>query len=331
MFNQFGYGAQIYSEPGDGGLVNITVDGNVSFNNGIISTEGATSSSANLLMGGLVPVQNGRFLNNMTYFSPGYGVYNMVMGFENNSNADITVQNNYAVGGTYVLSVGYWNQLTATNNRLFGTSRVLQLKDTTLSGFVWNTNTYQRDPLAAAWQYRGTDYAFGAWTVQTGLGLTDVTLPTSPLTPQIFVRPNAYEPGRATVVVYNWGHGSSVTADLSGVLPDGATYEVRNVQDLFGAPVATGTMSGGSISIPMGGVTPPTPIGGAPHAAHHHVHSEMWLIREGTVELTVNGTSYCLGPGSVGFVHSNDEHGIKNAGATPATYFVVAIGPGAGS
>jgi len=73
------------------------------------------------------------------------------------------------------------------------------------------------------------------------------------------------------------------------------------------------------------------PPGGAPHAAHHHVHSEMWLIREGTVELTVNGTSYRLGPGSVGFVHSNDEHGIKNVGTTLATYFVVAVGPGAGS
>ncbi len=71
------------------------------------------------------------------------------------------------------------------------------------------------------------------------------------------------------------------------------------------------------------------PPGGAPHAAHHHVHSEMWLIREGTVEITVNGTSYRLGPGSVGFVHSNDEHGIKNVGTTPATYFVVAVGPGA--
>jgi len=71
------------------------------------------------------------------------------------------------------------------------------------------------------------------------------------------------------------------------------------------------------------------PPGELPHAAHHHVHSEMWLIREGTVELTVNGASYTCGPGSVGFVHSNDEHGIKNIGATPATYFVVAIGPGA--
>jgi mannose-6-phosphate isomerase-like protein (cupin superfamily) len=69
--------------------------------------------------------------------------------------------------------------------------------------------------------------------------------------------------------------------------------------------------------------------GGAPHPPHHHVHSEMWLIREGTVEITVSGTSYRLGPGSVGFVHSNDEHGIKNVGSAPASYFVVAIGPGA--
>ncbi|MGH9742529.1 MAG: cupin domain-containing protein [Candidatus Acidiferrum sp.] len=71
------------------------------------------------------------------------------------------------------------------------------------------------------------------------------------------------------------------------------------------------------------------PPGGAPHPAHHHIHSEMWLIREGPVDITVNGTSYQLGPGGVGFVRSNDEHGIRNTGETTANYFVVAIGPGA--
>jgi quercetin dioxygenase-like cupin family protein len=69
--------------------------------------------------------------------------------------------------------------------------------------------------------------------------------------------------------------------------------------------------------------------GGAPHPPHRHEHSEMWLIREGTVELTINGASNRMGPGGLGFVCSNEEHGIKNVGPTAATYFVVAIGPGA--
>jgi len=57
----------------------------------------------------------------------------------------------------------------------------------------------------------------------------------------------------------------------------------------------------------------------------------MWLIREGTVELTIEGNSTQIGPGSVGFVRSKEVHGIKNVGSTPAMYYVVAIGPGAGA
>ena len=73
------------------------------------------------------------------------------------------------------------------------------------------------------------------------------------------------------------------------------------------------------------------PPNGYPHAPHHHMHSEMWLIREGTVQLTINGTSHTLGPGGLGFVRSNEEHGVRNVGNVAATYYVVAIGPGADS
>lgn len=264
MFNQFGYGVQVYSEPGDGGLVNITLDGNVSFNNGSISTQYNTAGNANLLMGGMSPVEHGLVVNNMTYFSPGYGVYNLVAGFSDYANADLTLQSNYAVGGTYALSVGRWSQLTVKGNQLLGTSHVVQLKDTTVTGYQWTANSFYRDPLAPAWQYKGTDYAFAAWKVTSGLGLSDLVVPSAVAT-QVFVRPNGYEPGRATVVVYNWGRHGSVSVDLGGVLSTGDSYEVRNVQDLFGAAVASGTANGGPVNIPMGGVQPPTPIGGAAH------------------------------------------------------------------
>lgn len=68
------------------------------------------------------------------------------------------------------------------------------------------------------------------------------------------------------------------------------------------------------------------PPGGAPHPPHHHVHEEMILIREGTMEVTIAGRSAKLGPGSVAFVASNEEHGWHNAGTTRAHYFVLAVG-----
>ncbi len=66
--------------------------------------------------------------------------------------------------------------------------------------------------------------------------------------------------------------------------------------------------------------------GGAPHPPHHHRHSEFWLVREGTIEITINGKSSQIGPGSAAFVTSMEEHGVHNPGKTQAQYFVVAIG-----
>jgi len=80
-------------------------------------------------------------------------------------------------------------------------------------------------------------------------------------TAAVFVKPNAYEVGRAYVVVYNWGRAVRVTADLVGVLREGDRYEIRSVQDLFGPPVKAGTYAGGGIELPMSPPPPPIPVG----------------------------------------------------------------------
>jgi hypothetical protein len=75
------------------------------------------------------------------------------------------------------------------------------------------------------------------------------------------VEPNAYEPGRANIIVYNWTGAGSVTVDLSGALNIGDHFVVMNVQNFYGAPVVSGVY-GGPISLPISTVSPPPAIGG---------------------------------------------------------------------
>jgi len=63
--------------------------------------------------------------------------------------------------------------------------------------------------------------------------------------------------------------------------------------------------------------------GEAPHAAHRHPDEEMILVREGTLEIAINGQLQRAGPGSVCFFASNDLHGLRNVGGTRATYHVI--------
>ena len=62
------------------------------------------------------------------------------------------------------------------------------------------------------------------------------------------------------------------------------------------------------------------------HAPHRHLREEMMLIREGLMELTIDGMPYRLGPGDVGVIGSNELHNAKNVGTSMATYFIVNIG-----
>lgn len=60
-----------------------------------------------------------------------------------------------------------------------------------------------------------------------------------------------------------------------------------------------------------------------PHPPHKHANEELVIIREGTVEALVNGEWKKVGPGSVIFNASNQLHGLKNVGSTPAVYHVI--------
>lgn len=58
------------------------------------------------------------------------------------------------------------------------------------------------------------------------------------------------------------------------------------------------------------------------HAPHHHAREELIVLRDGTLDVNINGNTTRAGPGSLLFFAANDFHNVQNVGDTPATYFV---------
>jgi hypothetical protein len=194
------------------------------------------------------------FLNNYTFqgvtsfnnglLSTGTSQRNLLIGGSNPANNPKILNNMiYQVGpGDTDFDMGYvgggCTNATVTANRVTNTDFVncLPVSMTgntfygSISGFTqsqYPSNTYNQNPT-------------GTW---------------------IYVRPNPYEAGRGNITVYNWNSASSVNVDISSVVPVGAAFEIRNATDFFNAPVLTGTYAGGTVSLPMTGLSMAAPVG----------------------------------------------------------------------
>jgi quercetin dioxygenase-like cupin family protein len=64
--------------------------------------------------------------------------------------------------------------------------------------------------------------------------------------------------------------------------------------------------------------------GESPHPPHQHPNEELLIVKEGTLETVQNGVPRRVDTGGIIFQASNDMHGIRNIGQTPATYYVIA-------
>ena len=150
---------------------------------------------------------------------------------------NITFLNNYTYGS--VTKLGYGAPvvgLTMTDNYLATDSNTLELNATNV---MMNGNTYIGGPTNDISGFSPSRYP------------NNVYLTTPPTNVEIVVRSNYYEPGRANIAIYNWALKSTVAVDLSGVLKCGDSFEIRDVQNYFGSPVATGIYSGGPVTINM--------------------------------------------------------------------------------
>jgi parallel beta-helix repeat protein len=291
IFNQYGYGIHGFSSTANT-INNVTLSGNVSFNNGTLGPQASTCAT-NILLGGETPSTGDVVTGNMTYFGAPERTgmcQNVRIGWGNDAilNGTVEVSNNYFVGkGVFgspwdlVFLMSHWTSATVTNNTFIGckpggscAGTLVGTRHCSTSGplgtiWSWTGNKQYRDPASGSWEYfvspACTTYSqqqtFTTWRDGTQLGLSDQTFSSAPTSQQVFSWGSSFDPNRAIVVVYNWTLAGDFTVDLTGKLAAG-TYRVFNVMNLsapVGSPV---TYSGsGSITLPISLVTPTNPIG----------------------------------------------------------------------
>jgi hypothetical protein len=216
----------------------------------------------------------------------------MRLGYDSDvANMDLSLERNVLVGVTEFRN---WRTLRVVENDFIGGEFLVSLElspNGSTAAFDWRGNSYVSDPAKpssgprkAFFVARGAAkraLSFDEWRREMSLDEQSRAINTRATGTRVVVRPNAYEAGRAHIVVYNWDLESSVEADLSSVLRPGDRYEIRSVLDYFGQPVAQGVYGRqnsllpflnwflprrgrGRVTIPMHEIGPAAPVGEVP-------------------------------------------------------------------
>jgi hypothetical protein len=278
IFDGAGYGLHIYANNPDASLSGFQIEGNAIFNNGALTLDDQVADQ--ILVGGVEGAPAERIVLRDNYiFAPLDAANNknrgVRLGYEDTDNRDVKLLYNYIVSKA-PLKVQWWYDVESTGNTIYSQGTSVEVKKPSGTGpfnFQWNSNTYlsgrKSGPL---FLLDDASYDFAGWQKATGTDLTSQVVQTASLRPsgvRVFVRANKYEAGRANIVVFNWDLQPQVSVDVNSVLTMGARYEVRDVQNYFGDPVASGTYDGSPILLPLKLTQVAQPIGNVERTPAH--------------------------------------------------------------
>jgi hypothetical protein len=258
LYNNYGWGFHAYAEGGH--IQGLTLTDNISFGNGIPTGQARPGF---FIGGGPAQARRVTMLRNSSYMIASVGGGRSIELGWGSQNADVDFEDNWMTGGDPGFHLNNWTTAIVKNNRFNSRTGIAVDVDGAVGGYTWQNNKWWGPDLSWGdkWRKDNIGFAWAGWRSATGLGSSDVATAGAPTSNWIRTAANPYEAGRGTVVVYNWTKAATVSVDLSGIVPAGRAFEVRNVQQPFGPAVATG-VGGGIVSLPMVGVQPPTPLRG---------------------------------------------------------------------
>lgn len=303
-WSNFGWG--VHARGGCGRVESFTIEGNVSFGNGmpkaaffaldpVLYVDSQNSAFPNYFFEASSPMRDMVVRDNFAYSPVATGNFSasaIRVGTDGHFSNDVAVEDNYFVGDGIPLYLENWSLAKVTGNTIVGGGdnnagnvheEIVRYVDERtmahLGRYVWDDNDYfmtgtNPTPFRLWRKNWGASsmLSFADWKTTAGVDANSTYTVGLPVTNVVSVRPNAYEPGRAHVVIYNWEDLATVPVDLSGAgLTHGQTYKIHNVQsfkvedapDHFGNVVASGTYDSGApiVNVPMTDLTVTQPIG----------------------------------------------------------------------
>jgi hypothetical protein len=305
-WGNFATGMKLYAE--DTYPEGCEFDGVIAYMNGYPAyayTGNLGDVDANLLLGGISNPVRRAVIRDGCFYHPdrGFHVHTVRFGFQAN-NEDLLLEDTWIMGGDYPCQLQRWATVTSQRNRIYcypppspGSKAYLcaivpivrspTIKvQVPITGHTLSQNEYWgtginvvhgvQKPFHTGTRYyklddTNWDYRWAFWQDKVGLDLDSTFTETRPTGVWRRVFPNAYEPGRGHLAVANWDGAASVGVDLSSLgLADGEPFAIQNAQDLWGAPVVTGTwnasqpvvrlpLAAGSVQQPQGFEAWPTP------------------------------------------------------------------------
>ena len=108
---------------------------------------------------------------------------------------------------------------------------------------------------------------------------------------------------------------------------DSKIYRPDQSTDLHGQPKKGGRIFYGTDHSGFGLEMHQTVLGPgvASHEPHQHVHEEIMIVLEGTLETYVEGKTDIAEKGAIIYYGSNQMHRARNAGTIPARYYVLEL------
>ena len=265
VLNNFGNGAQLYGRTAayPGG----DIQGNLFANSG--SPLGASTRHHNLVVGPESQRIADILIANNFFFHP-HGVlgYNMVFGYGSGVDNG-RILNNYFVGGGGIgLELTDVTNVTATGNKFYTANSSGVNIQSSQAPYAVNNNTYYGTSSTAGEFGNVTvheNQTFSQWKSSTGFDAAS-TIISNALPDTVIVRPNAYQQGRANVIVFVPSGAASISVNLSAAgLAAGQLFTIQNAFNFNGLPLISAAFNPASpiVSIPLTGLTTSvaTPLG----------------------------------------------------------------------